>query len=211
MIFDSNDEDFFENSPLSTGDVNRWVERNLPSFAEMERVTRSILDMHGDKDEDWDGLHAFVLYERVPGTDTVEPAVMMGIVPTIDPSYYPSVLTSQTQQFLGSRIHELTEKPVVACALMIEAFTLERPPTEEERELIDAGKLHTISDASEKCIVTVVDIAGRVWHATKTRNDPDSIVIHDNDVFATYYGRLPNMMRSIMGATSALHALAEMV
>lgn len=212
MIFDNNsDSPFFANTPITATDVNRWVERNLPPFEEMERVTRSVLDMHGDDDESWDGLHAFVLYEHTGDVETLQPAVMMGIVPTIHPRDYPAVLNAQTQQFLATRLDTMTSKPIVACALMMEAWALERQPTEEERKLINDGKLHTIADAVERCMVGTVDVAGRVWIASKNRSNPQDVTFYDVNERGEIYGRMPDMMIRIMGAISAMHTLAEAV
>lgn len=211
MIFDASDSEFFEGSPIGISDVNKWVEQNLPPFEEMERITRSVLDMHGNDDDSWDGIHMFVLYERVDDSDQLQAAAIMGIVPTINPDDYPAVLNAQTQQFLATRFDDMTSKPIVACALMMEAYALERQPTEEERELINKRELHTIPDAVERCMVATVDIAGRTWVASKTRRNPDDVTFYDSNLHNTVYGMMPSMMRRIMGATSAIHALANKV
>lgn len=216
MIFDVNDLPFFEESPINVLDVNQWVERNLPPFEEMERVASNMLAMHGDGDNDWDSLHSFVLFELDRDSQKVDFSVMMAIDPAIPPPSYPSILQEQTGRIIASRLqNEETRRgnPIVACGLMMEAWTLGRKPTEKEQALIENRQLHTIPDAVEQCVVTVVDVAGRIWMMTKTRGTTDTKEFSTTDLNpeAEVHGAFPKALIRLMGATSAMQTLAEVM
>lgn len=153
--------------------ITEWIAANLPPDEEMERVTRQLISRH----EQWDSMHAFVLYQLVD--NKVSPALIVGIPPTLDPGFYPHMLAEFIAKFMAPRM-ERDEPPIVGATLFIEAFGLEfreGPPTPHEQSMIAQRRLHELPGATEKALAITADIAGRTWCVMKERQS-ESIHFH---------------------------------
>lgn len=115
---------------------------------------------------DWDGLHEF--HTLVWDEEFLTPNAIALIDPGIDPDTYPKMMQELS--------YETIEKGVRpdGYALLVEAFAVDA--TERNAQLdadFAARRVKHRPDAFEVANAMVVDIRGRIWFASKRRDDEE--------------------------------------
>lgn len=130
--------------------------------------------------DEWDAPHAFITLHLE--ADGQLAARTFGCIMTdIDPAQYTKVMAGLALQELeADRAH-----PAYAYLLQVEAWGADVPgpgASAAERAAFDAAArnrgFHALPGATEKCTAWVADIHGRLWSASKTRKDPQTIHEH---------------------------------
>jgi hypothetical protein len=125
---------------------------------------------------EWDAPHCFQTLHLSDGGLT--PRTMACIMTDIDPTDYPRLMAKMA----AGQWERHPDDPAYAYLLQVESFGVTEPGPEAsaaELAAYHAARLgrtfHLMPDAVECCIAWVADIHGRLWAATKTRKDPDTI------------------------------------
>jgi hypothetical protein len=125
---------------------------------------------------EWDAPHCFQTLHL--SGDQLVVRTMACIMTDINPPDYPRMMAGLA--FEQHRQHP--EDPAYAFLLQVESFGVTEPGPEASAAELAAfhqarrGRtFHLMPDAVEACVAWVADIHGRLWAATKTRQDPDTI------------------------------------
>jgi hypothetical protein len=130
--------------------------------------------------DEWDAPHTFITL-HLTEDGQVAPWTFGCILTDIDPGDYTRVMSSLAlEELKRDRAH-----PAYAYLLQVEAWGVIKPEpgaSEAERAAFDAAArnrtFHALPGAVENCTAWVADIHGRLWSATKTRKDPQTICEH---------------------------------
>jgi hypothetical protein len=124
----------------------------------------------------WDAPHCFQTL-HMSGDDLV-PRTFACIMTDINPTDYPRLMG----QMAADQHARDPRDPAYAYLLQIEAFGMVEPGPEASAAELAAyhqarrGRtFHLMPDAVECCTAWVADIHGRLWSASKTRDDPDTV------------------------------------
>lgn len=147
----------------------------IPSREIMAAKTRELVERH----DEWDSLHTFATLHWDDGRLRFGTFAM--IDPHIAPDQYPDLMRKIAAEQFGKH----PDDPPYAYLLQIEAFGVVAPgedASDEERRQFDADRLgrnfHNRADAREIATAYCADIHGRVWSATKARDDEGRIEEH---------------------------------
>lgn len=139
---------------------------------ELARFTRFVVEeMHSQ----WDGMHQFLILIR--SGDRITPRMVGVIDPAMHPDMYPAVLTKLAKEDIAGM--KDGDPAPVAYLLQFEAFGVKMPPEEEmtarQRADFDRDRRNRTfgqrDDAVEACMAMACDVTGRIYQATKYRND----------------------------------------
>jgi hypothetical protein len=172
----------------------------------MAAMVRKILGMH----DEWDSMHQFVTLhwdgERVtPGTVAI-------VDPAIHPTEYGKVMAGVAAERITGHPGDLP----CAYLLQIEGFGVIEPApgaTDEERARFNRDRIgrtfHQRADAREFCQVWCADIHGRLWSATKLRDEPDDIQVKFYRPGSAPGGQMIRALLSVAAATGSVNAEAN--
>lgn len=136
------------------------------------RFVREEIERH----DEWDSLHHFLTLHQEGG------GLRIGTFAAIDPAIHPNEYPDMMAGIAHKELEEGPDDPACAYLLQIEAWGVTEPrkgATLQERMQFQADRLgrtiHQRDDAYEQACAYLADVHGRLWSATKRRDQPGVI------------------------------------
>lgn len=137
-------------------------------------AARNAIERH----DEWDSPHSFETLHW--DGEKLRTMTYCCIMPDVNPPDYPAYMTRAAREEIG----EHPDDPAYGYLLQVESFGMADPgpgASDAERARFNAARkgrtFHEQPDAVETCTAWAADVHGRLWAASKVRNDPG--VIHE--------------------------------